>query len=95
MTLIEFICIAICAVLQLIAMIVDAATVQGRGTAIAAAVLFAINMIIYAVDAFFLFALYRVNGGYLNNPATTQPPVIPQPKPAPSSTYDNSAFDYH
>ncbi|KAF6777446.1 hypothetical protein AHF37_03504 [Paragonimus kellicotti] len=65
-------CITISGVFQLICIIVAAATANSRGTVIAAAVIFALNFVIYGIDAFFLYALYKVHGGYLNNPAVAQ-----------------------
>nr|CAH8861102.1 unnamed protein product [Trichobilharzia regenti] len=91
MTLVEFICITICSVFHLIAMIVAAATVSGVPSAIASAVFFAINFLIYGVDAFFLFALYRVNGAYLQEQTNPNPQMNSKARPPPT-TYDNTAF---
>lgn len=91
MTLIEFICIAICSGFHLIAMIVCACTVSGYGTAIAAAVFFAINFLLYGVDAFFLFALYRVNGAYLHEHTNPNPQIAPKTNTMPS--YENTAYN--
>ncbi|VDP76132.1 unnamed protein product [Echinostoma caproni] len=62
--------------------------------------MYALNFITYGVDSFFLFALYKVHGGYLNSPAVTQPPVNQPPPPQmvqqpsyPPSAYTNSAYD--
>ncbi|CAH8533151.1 unnamed protein product [Schistosoma turkestanicum] len=93
MTLVEFICIAICSGLHLIAMIVCACTVQGFGTAIAAAVFFAINFLLYGVDAFFLFALYRVNGAYLHEQTNPNPNPQITSKTHQTPIYDNTAYN--
>lgn len=42
-------------------------------------VMYALNFITYGIDSFFLFALYKVHGGYLNSPAVTQPQPAPPP----------------
>ncbi|CAL8075620.1 unnamed protein product [Calicophoron daubneyi] len=105
MTFIEFICILICGVFHLIAMIVAAATTNNLGKIIAAAVLYGINFAIYAIDSFFLFALYKVHGGYLNNPSVTEPAPVSQPGPGtmappmqpqapPSSGYESTYSGY-
>ncbi|TGZ72644.1 hypothetical protein CRM22_001967, partial [Opisthorchis felineus] len=65
-------------------------------------VLHGISFAIYGVDAFFLFALYKVHGGYLNNPSVAQPQVDsvqpqqyyqPQQQPQPQQE-DQHQFDY-
>ncbi|CAH8645778.1 unnamed protein product [Dicrocoelium dendriticum] len=96
MSFIEFVCITICGCFQLIAMIVASATTGGRPTIIATAVMCALSVIVYGIDAFFLFALYKVHGGYLNNPsvtqqATTHPPPVDTPKYG-NAMYDNAGF---
>lgn len=97
MTFIEFVCITISGGLQFIAMIVVAATARNAGPLIAAAVFFGINFVIYGIDAFFLFALYKVHGGYLNKPSVTQqiPPNQPNNQGMPAfsqGSYLNSGF---
>ncbi|CAH8573596.1 unnamed protein product [Heterobilharzia americana] len=76
-TLIEFICIIVCFILDLVAMIVAAATTRDSGAAIASAILFAIGFVFYGIDAFILFSYYRLNGGYVNDPKTKQRPNLP------------------
>ncbi|TNN08409.1 marvel-containing potential lipid raft-associated [Schistosoma japonicum] len=92
MTLVEFICIAICSGFHLIAMIVAAATASGIPTAIAAAVFFAVNFLIYGIDAFFLFALYRVNGAYLHENTNPNPQITPKSQNT-TPAYDNTAYN--
>ncbi|CAH8593908.1 unnamed protein product [Schistosoma bovis] len=64
MTLIEFICIAICSGFHLIAMIVCACTVSGYGTAIAAAVSFMFTYI-FIVYTLLLVILFSCNKSIL------------------------------
>lgn len=92
MSFIEFVCITICGAFQLIAMIVAAATTGARPTIIATAVMCALNVIVYGIDAFFLFALYKVHGGYLNNPSVTQQ-AVPHPPQAENTKYGNAMYD--
>ncbi|KAF7259049.1 Marvel-containing potential lipid raft-associated protein [Paragonimus skrjabini miyazakii] len=97
MTFIEFMCITISGVFQLICIIVAAATANSRGTVIAAAVIFSLNFVIYGIDAFFLYALYKVHGGYLNNPAVAQQTDPNQTQLStsnypPEATYENAAY---
>ncbi|KAK4468230.1 hypothetical protein MN116_008386 [Schistosoma mekongi] len=76
-TLIELICIQVCCILALIAMITAAATSGKSGAAISSAILFAVSFVFYGIDAFILFSYYRLNGGYLNDPKTKQRPNLP------------------
>nr|CAH8861099.1 unnamed protein product [Trichobilharzia regenti] len=75
-TLIELICIFVCFTLDLVAMIVTAATTHESGAAIASAILFAVGFVFYGIDAFILFSYYRQNGGYVNDPKTKQRPNV-------------------
>ncbi|KER26125.1 hypothetical protein T265_06542 [Opisthorchis viverrini] len=99
LTFIEFMCITITGVFQFVCIIVAAATTGGLGTIIATAVLHGISFAIYGVDAFFLFALYKVHGGYLNNPSVAQPQdyqqqQMQQQQQQQSQPEDEHQFDY-
>ncbi|VDP18778.1 unnamed protein product [Schistosoma margrebowiei] len=64
---------------------------SGHCSPCAPLVFFAINFLLYGVDAFFLFALYRVNGAYLHEHTNPNPQITPKTNTIPS--YDNTGYN--